>query len=80
MESSKIMRFRVMEFILGMMVKSTQENGSTIKCTEKVLYGGQMARSMKDSLKMIREMAKDCFNGKMVRNIEDHGSKENSMV
>lgn len=40
---------------------------------------GQMARSMKESLAMINDMAMEGSNGKTERFMKDHGIKVNNM-
>jgi hypothetical protein len=46
---------------------------------EKVSLSGQMAKSMKENTKMIKNMVMEFFNGKMGDDMKDNGLMENNM-
>lgn len=63
----------------GVMGKNIRVNGSTIKCTEKGNYGGQMEKSTWASSWRINAMDKASSNGKTAESMRESGCEASNM-
>lgn len=67
------------ELITGSRTESTLGNGGIIKCMEKVVSNGLMAKYIRDSMRMIRSMDWGHLDGLMGESMWDSGIMGNSM-
>lgn len=65
--------------ILGVTIRSIQDNGKIIRCMERVIFGGLMAKSILEILVRIRGMDMESLDGEMDVNMKENGLKESSM-
>ena len=55
-------------------------NGTTIRCMEKGISGGQMAKNTLDNSKKTSAMAWESSDGRMAENMRVYGAAESSTV
>jgi hypothetical protein len=79
-ENGKKTKLKELELILGLMVVSTEVNGSTTIWTESVSTLGKMAANTKENTKTIRSKDTESTLGLMGECIKVIGGEASSMV
>lgn len=66
-------KLKVLEYVLGLMVKNMKDIGKIIKKMDKELIIGLMEDNIKASIETIKSMEWGLINGLMVENIQENG-------
>ena len=72
-------KFKEKEHTFGMRIKNIQVNGRITKCMEKEKLYGKMGQLMRDSIKMIKNMALAYLSGQMEESMWVNGKKGSNM-
>lgn len=67
------MKLLIQDSMSGVKIGDMKGIGNTTKCMVLAKYNGRMAESIKDSIKMIRNMDKEHFTGLMVASMLEAG-------